>query len=279
MRAIAQALRLLDLNSDATPEDVSRARRDLAMVWHPDRFHHNARLHRKAEEKLKAINEAYHILQGYTPIPVVRIHPSHTPSAQPHTTGTHSETQVKEQHTTSSPFEPSKNEDRIPHAPTNRFRIPLWVTITGIIVALGFIDNPFEDSNIEQYQQPHIINTLSTPAQHQPDPSLPEEPFVHLQDGFPFTPQPDNTKQQEEVSPARLPVAQVLPPEHIVNTIHESFTIGSTKDTVLRIQGMPTKVTRQVWKFGSSSVFFQNDKVVSWNIWPSSPLKVQIDHE
>ena len=31
----------------------------MAKVWHPDRFGHDERLQKKAQEKLKEINEAY----------------------------------------------------------------------------------------------------------------------------------------------------------------------------------------------------------------------------
>src|SRR5687768_319033 len=51
--------RLLDLDPNASDEELKRAHRDLMKVWHPDRFGHDPSLRRKAEEKLKAINEAY----------------------------------------------------------------------------------------------------------------------------------------------------------------------------------------------------------------------------
>jgi hypothetical protein len=51
--------RLLDLRPDASRDDVKQAYRELTKVWHPDRFGHDAALRARAEEKLKAINEAY----------------------------------------------------------------------------------------------------------------------------------------------------------------------------------------------------------------------------
>lgn len=51
--------RLLDLDPRASAEEVKRAYRDLTKIWHPDRFAHDAALRTRAEEKLKAINEAY----------------------------------------------------------------------------------------------------------------------------------------------------------------------------------------------------------------------------
>lgn len=63
MRA-AEAYRLLELEPNASDEDVRRAWRDLTKVWHPDRFAHDAELQRKAQEKLKAINSAYETIRG-----------------------------------------------------------------------------------------------------------------------------------------------------------------------------------------------------------------------
>ncbi len=59
--------RLLDLDRRASAEEIKRAHRDLTKVWHPDRFGHDAALRRKAEEKLKAINEAYEMILASHP--------------------------------------------------------------------------------------------------------------------------------------------------------------------------------------------------------------------
>jgi len=56
---LEECYRMLDLTSRASPDEVRRAWRELTRVWHPDRFGHDELLRRRAEEKLKAINEAY----------------------------------------------------------------------------------------------------------------------------------------------------------------------------------------------------------------------------
>jgi curved DNA-binding protein CbpA len=53
---------LLDLRPGYSQEELKQAYKDLAQVWHPDRFAHNARLKEKAEDKLKQINTAYEVL-------------------------------------------------------------------------------------------------------------------------------------------------------------------------------------------------------------------------
>ena len=52
-------LRVLGLEPTASAQEIKAAYRDLAKVWHPDRFAHDPRLQQKAQEQLKEINEAY----------------------------------------------------------------------------------------------------------------------------------------------------------------------------------------------------------------------------
>src|SRR5262245_52603609 len=58
-----EALIALGLPPSATPAQIKEAYRDLAKVWHPDRFAGEPRLRAKAEENLKVVNEAYEVLR------------------------------------------------------------------------------------------------------------------------------------------------------------------------------------------------------------------------
>jgi DnaJ domain len=64
---LEECYRLLEVDAGASAEEIRRAHRDLTKVWHPDRFGDDAALRRKAEEKLKAINEAYETILGSRP--------------------------------------------------------------------------------------------------------------------------------------------------------------------------------------------------------------------
>ena len=60
----SEAFKTLGLPSTATRLEIKKAHRDLAKVWHPDRFGTDPRLRSKAEETLKGVNEAYQLLRG-----------------------------------------------------------------------------------------------------------------------------------------------------------------------------------------------------------------------
>ena len=65
---LSKAYELLGVKPGVSSRELKAAHRDLAKVWHPDRFLHDPRLQEKAQEKLKEINEAYDLLSsGKTP--------------------------------------------------------------------------------------------------------------------------------------------------------------------------------------------------------------------
>ncbi|GEM_PF-1217497 len=68
MSDIKQHYEVLGLTTGASPAEVKQAYRDLAKTWHPDRFAHDSQLKQQAEEKIKAINEAYQQLKAYQPV-------------------------------------------------------------------------------------------------------------------------------------------------------------------------------------------------------------------
>ena len=72
-----QAYRMLGLAPGATVDEVKTAYRDLAQVWHPDRFPDNNRLREKAQQNLQRINEAYALLRDLpAPVPAEVATPS-----------------------------------------------------------------------------------------------------------------------------------------------------------------------------------------------------------
>ena len=67
---LSKAYELLGVKPGVSIRELKAAHRDLAKVWHPDRFLHDPRLREKAQEKLKEINEAYELISsGKVPRP------------------------------------------------------------------------------------------------------------------------------------------------------------------------------------------------------------------
>jgi hypothetical protein len=64
MDDIKRCYEKLGLKPGASEEEAKTAYRDLVQVWHPDRFSHNPSLQKKAQEKLKEINNAYEAVKA-----------------------------------------------------------------------------------------------------------------------------------------------------------------------------------------------------------------------
>lgn len=62
---IRRCFDILELDRDATIDEVKQAYKDLVNIWHPDRFLKNPRLKQRAEERLKEINEAYETVKSF----------------------------------------------------------------------------------------------------------------------------------------------------------------------------------------------------------------------
>lgn len=62
---IRKCFKILELSPDVTVRELNEAYKDLVSVWHPDRFPNNPRLRKKAEEKLKLLNDAYDNILNY----------------------------------------------------------------------------------------------------------------------------------------------------------------------------------------------------------------------
>lgn len=72
------------------------------------------------------------------------------------------------------------------------------------------------------------------------------------------------------------PLKVQLLPTASINPVPTYFTVGSTKDEVLAVQGTPTRVTERLWEYGASRVFFTDNRVTRWEVWPGAPLHARL---
>jgi len=315
---IERALQTLGLGPDATPHDIKQAYRDLAMVWHPDRFPKDSRLQRKAEENLKEINRAHEILRDYDP--ASRVRPA--PWIGPYSAHDHSWVGAPEQ----SPWAPtckslvslwayvsgtvSRNLPPLwvhitrmmsRHLPPlrayvtdtiHRGRLPLRTYIIGTIIAICLAGYLVEAPIAPHRRYPVTpANGPDIGAQEQQSPTLSARPGTREQIGLPTGAPPDGENRGEygsregapdqggSPSPAgggleRSASSDAIPAPQAVS--RGKFTVGSTRDEVLAVQGTPSESGDRVWRYGSSSVLFTGGRVAGWDVEPGSPLDVQM---
>jgi len=60
---LATCLGLLDLQAGASQQQIKQSYRELAKLWHPDRFNSDERMRLRAQDKFTRINEAYGVLR------------------------------------------------------------------------------------------------------------------------------------------------------------------------------------------------------------------------
>ncbi|BAZ44842.1 heat shock protein DnaJ domain-containing protein [Chondrocystis sp. NIES-4102] len=65
MNNISQCYAILGIQPKASPEATKKAYRNLAKIWHPDRYTDNPALKAKAEIEIKKINQAYATIKDY----------------------------------------------------------------------------------------------------------------------------------------------------------------------------------------------------------------------
>jgi len=281
---VAEALEHLGLTTDATEADVKQSYKDLARIWHPDRFQSDERLEKKAEEQIKVINEARSVALKY-----VKKHghfrfvnkgrarttaqpPPPPPREEPKPPPKREEPKAKQEQPKAEKTREQKPKSP-PPPPQEEYRAP---------------PEPEYDSEYETYTdhmpgQNIIIATV----------------LVVILGGFIFlmmsTMGDDSRKKKVEAYLAKREEMKKEPLERRVIVLDEEdaegtedepavepesaykdsfFTLGSDKELVSLIQGAPFQIKGDVWKYGFSTVTFKNNAVIGWKSSELHPLSV-----
>jgi hypothetical protein len=296
---ILWALRLFGLGSGATSGEVQQAYRDLALVWHPDRFLDHPRLRAHSGRQMAEINEAREILEDWLRQQPVDPEPEEvglTPETQdaplPEVweprprhrkmplwlvlAGTASlaasglllpllqavpEATVGESPVTLSPAVAAET-----HSPLPKYDSHLFVSNAGIGVAGG--EEGREDDGAPSGSAGLVTTQVSTaseaPAEAAPA-SADDEDAAHDSDrAVPAPPEEELPSDSSRPAPTSA---------HLRTS--GTFTIGSTEDEVLAVQGTPTRTSRNEWAYGLSTVGFTNGRVASFNNFRGN-LKVEM---
>jgi hypothetical protein len=290
---IAYCYHALGISAD-TPawSMVRKSYRKLINQWHPDRAR-DASSQRVAEDQTKTINVAYEKLarfyeeHGYLPPNPSAIRrrapsPAKQPSPAPKTAS--APEPVFEQHTADSTIDS-------PEYGLNGIRFLLALVIAAATVSIIFFPvfntpNPGESSN----GSVHPKN--STPSTRRPAVNAPVFTLgstlgeVIAAQGVP-TRTDDNIWYFGLSSVVFNNGVVTSWQEHPDNPLHidadetanslagEFFTYGSSRAHVSTVQGKPTRIEDDVWYYGESMIYFDNNKVIAWHESPFSPLRIK----
>jgi curved DNA-binding protein CbpA len=88
----------------------------------------------------------------------------------------------------------------------------------------------------------------------------------------------DNSVIGWRIDPVSSPIRVKLWPGSPVDTSLDCFTVGSSKDVVLVVQGTPTAFSEDKFEYGGSEVYFRNNRVIRWKDDPASiPLRARLN--
>ena len=264
---------MFGLTREATQTEIKDAYRTLAKVWHPDRFPGDEHLRLKAEEKLKEINSAYQLLT--TPEDKGAYRPSSRPAPAP-----------EDFHQATA----AATEERSYRRPTGDFVSPpfrmrrrtsrKWLAIPvatllagGIWMALRYVNPTSWDfwnaTTTGGSAASQAGSSAETTAKRANGQGSKEKPGANGSAGL-----AEKTGAHTRTKVVSSGASLVEYPSD--DPLVPYFTIGSTKDDVLRVQGTPDKVTGNVFAYGLSEVYFRNGRVDSWHTDPGTPLKARM---
>src|SRR5438876_1079446 len=289
--------RVLGLEPGVSLEELKQTHKDLVKVWHPDRFADDPRLQQKAQEKLKEINEAYEqVLSDAFPTPRLTPPFPDSPSAvQPE--GRPAQASAGVGRYPPGPFGPFQTTPP-PQAPLKRlrflrnpFRSATGLGVVGLgalLLTLTLVLNNNDDSRrrdaVGANEASSSEKANDKPAGEYLPPSGPAFGLGSTKDevlmiqGTPTS--VEGNRWMYELSSIDFSEGKVESYANASRNLHVQispvsdpsaahsrgyFTLGSSPDEVLAVQGTPTSVEGSRWSYESSSVEFSDSKLESYS--------------
>ena len=259
--SLHDSYRTLGISPNSTRAEVKQAYRDLVTVWHPDRFARDGRLQRKAEDQLKVINIAYDQIRR-----AQRAQPADdedAPAAEP---------------VVATPPRPTQRWRRL----VAQRRVLLFAP-TALGFLLGFWVARAADFQLDWIRAPETAAGATVSGGTPPAVSAappPESPpaedlfftvgsskeHVARVEGRPAAVDGDTWWYGQDYvrfgaegvesysnGSGKLNSRLLFTPP---TNGPELFSVGSTRDEVVAVQGVPTTLTRNTWWYGASFVEF-----------------------
>lgn len=237
--------RTLGLQPGASKKELRAAYLRLVKECHPDRLAHNPQAQTAAQEKLKAINEAYACLRDYRPDGVYEV--------WSYPDGSAAQWREYQRRTTYEPPIVDPFEGDYQYRPVRgsgvRGKFAWLFIILALLGALRYIIFP-STSGIAGRK-----SAIDSAGRTDPSARSPQTMQVVFL---------GEESRGDWISSSRL-----VP----------FFFRGSTKADVYRVQGIPDWSNEREWHYGDSRVYFEGDGVQRWKNGSNSPLKViDLDH-
>ncbi|MBS1805388.1 MAG: DnaJ domain-containing protein [Acidobacteria bacterium] len=260
------SLQTLGLTRDATPEEVENAYRTLVKVWHPDRFAHDPRLHKDAEEKLKEINSSHDYLLS---------HPKQTSSRLAE------KPPIPERPFVPSDFEFEGEETeevrrilrrgRKSNIPGILLKAGLALGAVAFLAILWLAGDSFLSNN--QFTA-RAWDQLKLEVQHDFASHFGGGSSTQPSRSAPIPSQPDAVGAAEATPPT--PIGKAVAAQPQTSAAKPYITAGLTPFEVISVLGNPTSSTGEKMLYRNSEIDFKNGQVAGWKIDPASPIRVKL---
>jgi hypothetical protein len=235
--------RTLGLQPGASKKEVRTAYLRLVKECHPDRFAQNPQAQVAAQEKLKALNEAYACLRDYRPDGVYEVWSYPEGSAaqwREYIRRANYEPPIVD------PFE-GDYQYRPVGGGTGKWTRIAWAFVALIVLNLLRMTVFPTTSGMEGPKLVAASGQRTGPAVNSPHPDAMQVVFLG-----------------EENRGDWISAKRMVP----------YFFVGSNKEDVYRVQGIPDWSNEQEWHYGDSRVYFAGNGVQRWKNGTKVPLKV-----
>jgi hypothetical protein len=282
------ALRILDLEADATEKQIKAAYRTMVKVWHPDRFQNDKLLKQAAEVKLRDVNGAFDLLSSTAPYSHSQKPPNPVSSDATYQAPRQDQNERQSRPAATTSFANAKRSSSRWVVPAFKllfkFAILVFVILLCRYAWIAFdVPDPSTEAVAKVYSfgKDNILSRLQVPKQRFEEAVKRDLEKLGLRSPAPA---PD-TSQHEADTPSQIPPktqgkATTPPAAVAAATPHKIFpfiTIGSTRNEVVQQQGTPTASSQDKLVYGHSELYLKDGAVVGWKIDPvSNPIRVKL---
>jgi len=269
--SISAALQQLGLTNEATEKEVKQAYKDLARIWHPDRFQNDERLGARTEAQIKVINEARTVAVTYLEKHGHFLHVGREQQKQ-----SQSRARYRPSNQEREPFQKKKQERPKPAEPDQKEKAPKPKQAKQEKPITPDVDSSFhidQGSLVIVFVLLLLVSFLFMLGSSLINP--PEEKLKSLTRKIILTNEKSDLRKEWEVRRAKEKVNQIV--EAVIpleKTVADTFfTLGSDKAWVSEVQGPPNQIKGGEWHYEYSTISFGGGKVIGWNSSTTTPLK------